>query len=96
MPTTALIGPTLVTLWYALIDRPPRGDEPLASALAFTGVTAISLAGRGGSALAYEDGSLVRSAALGLLLVVLGLLAYRREFTGWTDRKARLSAELPR
>ena len=97
VPTTALIGPTLVTLWYALIapDRPEAASLWLLT-VAFTGVTAISLAGRGGLALTYEDGSLVRSAALGLLLVVLGVLAYRREFTGWTGRKARLSAELPR
>jgi Concanavalin A-like lectin/glucanases superfamily len=84
VPTTALIGPTLVAMWYALIasDRLEAASLGFLAAV-FTGVAAISFVGRGGPALAFEDGGVARSAALGLLLVVVGLLANRREFTGW-------------
>jgi hypothetical protein len=75
-PSHTLIGPTLVAMWYALTAS--RRDEAMSMhllAAAFTGVTVASVAS--GLELAHDDGGIARSAALGLLLVTVGLLSAR-------------------
>lgn len=74
-PSGTLVGPTLVAMWFALTAS-HRGEAAFfyAIAVGFTAVTIVFLADRGGLQLAPEDGGVARSAALGLLLVVAGLL----------------------
>jgi hypothetical protein len=77
-PTGTLTGPFLVAAWYGLTAS--RRDEAtlmflIAAVLA--GVTVASLAGHGGLELTRDDGGIARSAALGLILVAVGLLGVR-------------------
>jgi hypothetical protein len=79
-PSATLIGPTLVALWLAASATRSRECATfLVSAAVFAVLTAASLsdiAGAGG-ALSFDDGSVVRTAALGALFVLAGAAASR-------------------
>ena len=76
-PST-LIGPILVAGWYALTaSRRGEATAMFLIAALLVGVTIASLAGYSVLALARDDGSIARSAALGLILVAVGLLGVR-------------------
>ena len=73
-----VIGPTLVAIWYALTARRRVvAMSMFVIAAALIGVTAVALAGQTGYELTRDDGGVVRSAALGLVLVTGGVLAAR-------------------
>ena len=77
-PSGTLIGPALLATWFA-VTASRRGEAAsmyLIVAL-FTAVTVVSLTGEGGIQLARDDGAIARSAALGLLLVAVGLVGAR-------------------
>jgi hypothetical protein len=79
-PSGTLIGPTLVAAWYALTAS-HRGEAACIYVITalFVGVTVVSLASEGSLEFARPgDGSIVRSMALGLLLVAAGLLTRPR------------------
>jgi hypothetical protein len=82
-PSGTLVGPTLVAAWFAVTaaHRVEAAGMYLITAL-FTGLTVASLVGQGGPELAREDGSVVRSVALGLLFVAAGLFAARDGSSG--------------
>ena len=77
-PSGTLVGPTLVAIWCGL-TAPRHGEAAILYVVAavFTATTVASLAGVEGFDLARQ-GSVARSAALGVLLVTLGLLGARR------------------
>jgi hypothetical protein len=76
-PSHTLIGPALVATWYALTaSRRDVTASMCVLAVAFAGVTVLSLAG--GPELAQDKGGIARSAALGLLLITAALLGARR------------------
>ena len=77
-PSGTLAGPTLVAVWCG-VTSPRRREAVLfyVLAAAFTAATVASLAGPDDLELS-SDGSVARSAALGLVLVTLGLLGARR------------------
>jgi hypothetical protein len=71
-----VIGPTLVAAWYALTaTRRAVAMTMFALAVVLTGVTVLALAGQSVNELARDGGGVVRSAALGLLLITGGVLA---------------------
>jgi Concanavalin A-like lectin/glucanases superfamily len=75
-PSGTLIGPTLLAVWFA-VTASHRGEAAsmyLGGAL-FTAATVVAFAGEGGLVLARHDGGILRSAALGLLLVAAPLSA---------------------
>ena len=81
-PSGTLIGPTLLAIWFAATAS-RRGEAAslyLIVAL-FAAVTVVSLTGEGGAQLARDNGAIARSAALGLLLVAVGLLRSSPNFT---------------
>ena len=88
-PSVVLVGPTLVAIWLALTatDRVEATTTCLLAA-AFTAVSIASVAG--GVDLTGDDGGIARSAALGLLLVTVGLLGARRAWR-WRLAKRRLA-----
>ena len=77
-PAATLVGPTLVAIWLARIasHRAERAILYLIAA-AFTAVTVVSLAGAAAS-LAHDGVATARSMAVGLLLVIVGLMAARQ------------------
>ena len=77
-PAGTLVGPTLVAIWCARIAA-HRGEAAIfyLVAAAFTAVTAVALAGPDGN-LANDGDATARSMAVGLLLVVVGLLGARQ------------------
>ena len=78
MGPSTLIGPILGRGWYALTAS-QRGEATAMFLIAalLVGVTIASLAGYSVLALARDNGSIARSAALGLILVAVGLLGVR-------------------
>ena len=79
-PSGALVGPTLVAVWCGVTaPRPREAVIFYVLAAAFTAATVASLAGPDDLDLS-SDGSVARSAALGVVLVTLGLLGARRGF----------------
>jgi hypothetical protein len=73
-----VIGPCLVAIWYAFTAR--RRVVALTMfevAVLLAGVTVAALVGLAGDDLGRDGGGVARSAALGLVLVVGGLLAAR-------------------
>ena len=76
-PSATLAGPALVAIWFALTaaDRFDAAVMWLVAA-AFTAISAASLAGA--LDLPGDDGDLARSGALGALLIVIGVLGFRR------------------
>ena len=71
-----VIGPTLVAIWYALsARRRVVAMSMFAVAAALTGVTVLALAGQPVNELARDGDGVVRSAALGLVLITSGALA---------------------
>lgn len=73
-----VIGPTLVAFWYTLTAR--RGVHAMVMLVVtalLIGVTAVALTGQAGVELTRDDGGVARSAALGLVLVAVGVLAAR-------------------
>jgi Concanavalin A-like lectin/glucanases superfamily len=78
-PSHTLLGPTLVTIWCALTaSHRDQAAGMCLIAVVFAGVTIVSVAGPDGLELAHDDGGIARSAALGLLLVSVGLLSARQ------------------
>jgi Concanavalin A-like lectin/glucanases superfamily len=74
-----VIGPCLVAVYYAATARRRAVAVGMSAVAALlVAVTALSLAGDAGADLARDEGGVARSAALGLVLVVAGLLAARR------------------
>jgi Concanavalin A-like lectin/glucanases superfamily len=72
----SVIGPYLVALWYAFTARRRTVAVTMfAVAVVLAGVTIAALAGHAGPDLARDDGGVARSAALGLVLVIGGMLA---------------------
>ena len=72
-----VIGPTLVAAWYALTARRPAvAMSMFAVAAGLAGVTVLALAGQSVNELSGDG--VVRSAALGLLLITGGVLAALR------------------
>ena len=55
-------------------------------AAVFAGANILSVADRSGVELAHDHGGIVRSAALGLLLITAGLLSARHGSTGGKQR----------
>jgi Concanavalin A-like lectin/glucanases superfamily len=82
-PADTLIGPTLVAMWCARAAS-HRGEviSMYLMAGAFAGATIMAVAGSGGPELSHDDGGVVRSTALGVLLVTAGLLSVRRGLSG--------------
>jgi hypothetical protein len=78
-PAGTLVGPTLLAIWCARIAS-HRGEAAIfyLIAAAFTAVTVVALAGPDGN-LANDGDATARSMAVGLLLVVVGLLGARRQ-----------------
>jgi hypothetical protein len=76
-PAGTLVGPTLVAIWCARIAS-HRGERAIfyLIAAAFTAVTVVSLAGPDGN-LTNDGDATARSMAVGLLLVIIGLLGAR-------------------
>jgi hypothetical protein len=73
-----VIGPALVAIWYAFTARRRIvAASMLALTALLTGVTFVALSGQTWDDLARAGGGVARSAALGLVLVVCGLLAVR-------------------
>ena len=71
-----VIGPTLVAIWYAVsARRRVVAMSMFAVAVALTGVTILALAGHSVDDLARDGDGVVRSAALGLVLITGGALA---------------------
>jgi hypothetical protein len=92
-PSDTLIGATVVALWFAVTAS--RRDEAVSIyliAAVFTGVTVVSLTGQGGLELARDDGGNARSAALGLLLVTVGLVSALYRSRGGKQRAAETAA----
>ena len=91
-PSDALIGPILVAMWFALTTS-HRGEAASMYLIAavFTGMTVVSVAGLSDLELVHDDGGIARSAALGLLLITVGLLGTRRGLS----RPEGSSAALP-
>ena len=85
-PSGALVGPTLVAVWCGVTaPRPREAVVFYVLAVAFAAATVASIAGPGGLELS-SDGSVARSAALGVVLVTLGLLGARRGLSGRMGR----------
>jgi hypothetical protein len=81
-PSITLFGPTLLAVWFA-VSADDRGEAAVGWLVTcmLTLVTAAlltDLAGVG-SRMQRDDGGLARSAALGLLLVTIGLVMLRRD-----------------
>lgn len=94
-PSDTLIGPALVAMWFSLTaSHRAEAVSMYLIAAVLAGLTLASAAGPGGLGLAHDDGSFARSAALGLLLVVAGLLAARRGGEG--ERNTAEIARSPR
>jgi hypothetical protein len=78
-PVDTLVGPALLAAWCAGVSQ--RRDVQLGMAVlaaAFAAATVLSIAGRTPPALPAADGGVVRSAALGALLVLAGVLSAAR------------------
>jgi concanavalin A-like lectin/glucanase superfamily protein len=78
-PSDTLIGPALVATWFAATAV--RREETVTMyvlAAAFAALTIVSIAQPGAVPLPHNDDGVVRSAALGLVLVVSGLVSARR------------------
>jgi hypothetical protein len=79
-PLDTLIGPALVALWGAVaLERRAARVSMGVLAAAFAAATVLSIAGRPPLSLPSDDGGVVRSAALGVLLVVAGVLSVRQQ-----------------
>jgi hypothetical protein len=79
-PMDTLIGPALLAVWCAVAFQ--RRDARVSMgvlAAAFAAATVLSIAGRTPLSLPSDDGGVVRSAALGVLLVVAGVLSIREQ-----------------
>jgi len=71
-----VIGPTLVAIWYALsARRRVVAMSMFAVAATLTAVTLLALAGQSVNDLARDGDGVVRSAAIGLVLITSGALA---------------------
>jgi hypothetical protein len=79
-PLDTLIGPALLAVWcaFALQRRDARASMGVLVA-AFAAATVLAIAGRTPLSLPSDDGGVVRSAALGVLLVVAGVLSIRKQ-----------------
>jgi hypothetical protein len=87
-PSDTLIGPILVTVWYAVTaSNPDEATSLYLIAAGFAALTVASVARPGGLVLAPGEGGIARSTAFGLLLVTVGLLTAHR-----TSGKPRASA----
>jgi hypothetical protein len=85
-PRGTLVGPTLLSVWYAATarDRPQAiAGWLVAAALAAGTLAAIGDVGGIGVSVQKDDGGLVRAAALGVTLCVAGLV------TLWAARRRR-------
>jgi hypothetical protein len=82
VPSASLLGPTLLAVWFAASAR--DRVEAAIGWLVAVGLTAATLAARAdvagiGVSMERQDGSLARTAALGVTVFVIGLVTLRRD-----------------
>ena len=86
-PSDTLVGPALVAGWCAATAS--HRDERFAMyalAAGFGALTLASLADPGALPLPHDDGGVLRAAALGLILIIAGVLSARRSGGAWRSR----------
>jgi hypothetical protein len=78
-PSNAVIGPALVAVWWGATSS-DRTEKVSMYTLAgvFAAATAVSVADPTAALLPYDNGGVVRAAAVGLLLATAGLLSLTR------------------